>query len=206
MYMLASPITASRRGIERHGLLVFVLRLCELILFLEQRSRRNMRFWILRLQGCRLSIGRDGLVRFSGFQYMPQRKPRPRLALRDVACRFELRRRPQKLLGIGLATLGELKPEIQIRLKHVRLSRHRFPIGGNRLVQLAQAVLRKPKIEPCHIIRRIIVHHFAQQWLGPEHNLCFWNQVFGLGEFRRRAYFLSEPWCDGFQTSAPILR
>ena len=91
--------------------------------------------------GCKcrsLPVGSKGFLRVRGFEHMRQREPRPRLSLGDVAGGFELRRGPQKLFGIGLAALGKLQSQIQIRFKNIRFRRHRFAIGGNRIVDLAR--------------------------------------------------------------------
>jgi len=125
------------------------------------------------------------------FEHMRQRKPRPFLAFCHVARRLEQRGGPQILFGIRLPAFRELQSQIQIRLKHIRLRRHRFAIRRNRVLCLANTVLHKAQFKPRYVIRRIVAYHFPQQRLGPG-IVMFLNQILGMSKLGRRCGFLGD--------------
>ena len=149
------PRDRVRRRIERHRLLVFAFGFGKLALLFQQKPGRDVRLRILRLQDRSLAISRDRLFWLRRFQHMRQRKPRPRLTLRDVAGGLELRGCAQELGSVRLIRLGELQPQIQVRLEHIRLRRDGLTIRRDGLVHLAQPVLHETEFKPRDIIRVI---------------------------------------------------
>ncbi len=125
-----------------------------------------MRLSLFRLQRCRALVGRKRLLRFRLFDRLPQGKPGPVLTFGHVRGGFQLSRCPQKLLRLRLPGLGQLQPKIQVRFKNVRLSRYRFAVSRNRLVQPAQLIFYKAKIEPSHVARGLAIEQFPKQRFG----------------------------------------
>ncbi len=106
------------------------------------------------------------------------------MPLCGVTGRFQVGRSPQKFFCIWLSGLGQLQSKIQVRFENIRLGRHRLAIRRDRVVQFAQSILHKAKIEPRLIVRRLPLQQLAERRFGSG-IVSLFNRGFGLGKFLR---------------------
>ena len=120
-----------------------------------------MRLGFFWLECCRVGVVGERIFRLRFFDRVGQSNPCPVLSFFKVSRRFQASGGLQKFLRVRLAGLGQLQPQIQVRLENIRLCRHRFAIGGDGCFHVAQSIFHETKIEPSLIIRRITVDQLA---------------------------------------------